>query len=88
MFNNISTTHKKEVSWLDKIDRRFQWIKKCLMELEDRLGHVFPQNWNVSERMAVQFCELTSRMVSDLLSQRSGQFEIIDFKFKIIELNF
>ena len=44
------------------------------MELEDRLGHVFPQNWNVSERMAVQFCELTSRMVSDLLSQRSGKF--------------
>ena len=46
------------------------------MELEDRLGHVFPQNWNVSERMAVQFCELTSRMVADLLSQRSAELDV------------
>ena len=57
------------------------------MELEDRLGHVFPQNWNVSERMAVQFCELTSKMVSDLLSQRSAELDVkVGFQSEFVML--
>ena len=46
------------------------------MDLEDRLSHVFPANWNVSERMAVQFCDLTCQMISELLSQRHQELDV------------
>ena len=66
----------QEIAWLDKIDRRFQWIKKGLMDLEERFGHVFPANWNVSERLAVQFCDLTCQMIGELLKQRHPELDV------------
>ena len=46
------------------------------MLLKDRLGHVFPQNWNVSERMAVQFCEMTCQMINEVLKNRSNEIDV------------
>lgn len=58
----------QEQAWFDKIDRRFAWSKKCLMEVEDRLGHVFPSNWEISERLAVAFCLVTYVAISIKIS--------------------
>lgn len=49
----------QEVAWLDKMDRRYAWIKRNLIEFEERSGRMFPVDWEVSERIAVRFCELT-----------------------------
>ena len=49
----------QENSWLDKIDRRYSWIKKTLTEFEEKFNKIFPSHWDMSERLAVEFCELT-----------------------------
>jgi hypothetical protein len=49
----------QENSWLDKIDRRYSWIKRCLAEFEEKFGKIFPAHWDMSERLAAEFCEMT-----------------------------
>ncbi|KAJ8313104.1 hypothetical protein KUTeg_010477 [Tegillarca granosa] len=49
----------QDVAWLDKIDRRYAWIKRTLVDFEEKFGHLFPPDWEVSERICVEFCELT-----------------------------
>ena len=46
------------------------------MEVEERLGHVFPANWEMSERLAVAFCKLTGKMISKVLEQRSHELDV------------
>lgn len=46
-------------SWLDKIDKRYSWIKKTLSEFEEKFNKIFPPHWDMSERLAVEFCEIT-----------------------------
>ena len=66
----------QEQAWFDKIDRRFAWAKKCLMEVEERLGHVFPANWEMSERLAVAFCKVTGKMISKVLEERNHELDV------------
>ena len=49
----------KQVAWLDKIDRRYAWIKRALVEFEEKHGKLFPESWEVSERICVEFCHIT-----------------------------
>lgn len=49
----------QDTAWLDKIDKRYAWLKRHLLELEERLGNMFPANWEVSERITVEFCNIT-----------------------------
>lgn len=49
----------QENSWLDRIDRRYSWIKKTLTEFEEKFNKIFPAHWDMSERLAVEFCEIT-----------------------------
>lgn len=49
----------EENAWLDRIDRRYAWIKRHLLNFEDRMGRIFPADWEMSERIAVEFCNLT-----------------------------
>ena len=51
--------HFYQVAWLDKIDRRYAWVKRHLMDFEEKFGRLFPPSWEVSERMCVEFCEIT-----------------------------
>ena len=48
-----------QTAWLDKIDHRYAWLKRTLMEFEDKFGRMFPPSWEVSERICVEFCEIT-----------------------------
>lgn len=47
------------MAWLDKIDRRYAWIKRQLVDYEEKYGRMFPQEWCMTERIAVEFCHIT-----------------------------
>lgn len=48
-----------KVAWLDKIDRRYAWIKRQLVDYEEKYGRMFPREWYMTERIAVEFCHVT-----------------------------
>lgn len=66
----------EDTAWLDKIDKRYTWIKKHLLEFENRLGNMFPQNWEVSERIAVQFCYNTRSELSKIMGKRKNEIDV------------
>ncbi|CAG9854453.1 unnamed protein product [Phyllotreta striolata] len=66
----------EDTAWLDKIDKRYAWIKKHLLEFEDRLGNMFPPNWEVSELIAVQFCHNTTEELSKIMAKRKNEIDV------------
>ncbi|XP_050309102.1 vacuolar protein sorting-associated protein 53 homolog isoform X2 [Anthonomus grandis grandis] len=66
----------EDTAWLDKIDKRYAWIKRHLLEFEDRLGSMFPQNWEVSERIAVQFCHNTREELAKIMAKRKNEIDV------------
>ena len=66
----------QDVAWLDKIDRRYAWIKRLLVDFEDKLGQIFPEKWEVSERIAVEFCEITNKELSGLMKRRAKEIDV------------
>ena len=65
----------QENSWLDKIDRRYSWIKRCLAEFEEKFGKIFPSYWEMSERLAVEFCEMTKKELSQIMLKRKLEID-------------
>ncbi|XP_032672453.1 vacuolar protein sorting-associated protein 53 homolog [Odontomachus brunneus] len=66
----------QDFAWLDKIDRRYAWIKKHLLDFESKFGTIFPQDWEVSERIAVQFCHVTREDLAKLMNKRRGEIDV------------
>ena len=65
-----------QVAWLDKIDRRYAWIKRTLVDFEEKFGHIFPSSWDVSERICVEFCEITRRELSRIMGKRAVEIDV------------
>lgn len=65
----------EEQAWLDKIERRFTWFKKNLIEFEERHGPIFPPDWEMSERIAAEFCRITRADLSRLLQRRHREVD-------------
>ncbi|KAJ9589592.1 hypothetical protein L9F63_017177, partial [Diploptera punctata] len=66
----------QDTAWLDKIDRRYAWLKRHLMEFEDKFGPMFPPRWEVSERITVEFCHITRSELSKLMSKRKSEIDV------------
>lgn len=66
----------EDTAWLDKIDKRYAWLKRHLLEFEDRLGNMFPTNWEVSERITVQFCNGTREALGKIMSKRKHEIDV------------
>lgn len=66
----------EDTAWLDKIDKRYAWIKRHLLEFEDKLGSMFPINWEVSERITVQFCHNTRDELSKIMAKRKHEIDV------------
>lgn len=49
----------EDVAWIDKLDRRYAWFKKHLLNIEDKFGAMFPSDWELSEQITVEFCSIT-----------------------------
>lgn len=66
----------QDVAWLNKIDRRYAWIKRTLLEFEERLSSIFPESWEVSERIAVQFCHTTNCELNKIMQHRINAIDV------------
>ncbi|KAK9876119.1 hypothetical protein WA026_011236 [Henosepilachna vigintioctopunctata] len=66
----------EDTAWLDKIDKKYAWLKKNLVDFEDKLGNMFPQNWEVSERIAVQFSHRTREQLSKIMAKRKSEIDV------------
>lgn len=49
----------EDVAWLDKLNQRYAWFKRQLLQCEEKFGAMFPVQWELSERIAVEFCKIT-----------------------------
>lgn len=66
----------EDTAWLDKIDKRYTWIKRHLLEFEEKLGSMFPISWEVSERITVQFCYDTREELSKIMAKRRNEIDV------------
>nr|CAG4649978.1 EOG090X024P [Sida crystallina] len=66
----------EESSWLDRIDRRYAWVKRHLLSFEERMGRIFPASWEMSERIAVEFCNITRNELGRLMAKRVGEIDV------------
>lgn len=74
----------QDISWLDKIDKRYGWIKRHLLDFEEKYGPVFPDSWEVSERISVEFCNITKSELGKIMSRRRTE---IDVKLLLYAIN-
>uniref|UniRef100_W5MAP0 Vacuolar protein sorting-associated protein 53 homolog n=1 Tax=Lepisosteus oculatus TaxID=7918 RepID=W5MAP0_LEPOC len=66
----------QDVAWLDKIDRRYAWIKRQLVDYEEKYGKMFPAEWCMTERVAVEFCHITRTELAKLMRARAREIEV------------
>ncbi|KAG8451759.1 hypothetical protein GDO86_003814 [Hymenochirus boettgeri] len=66
----------QDVAWLDKIDRRYAWIKRQLVDYEEKYGRMFPMDWSMTERIAVEFCHITRNDLSKIMRTRAKEIEV------------
>ena len=68
----------EDEAWLDRLDSRYNWLKKHLIEFDVRFGPLFPPDWEMSERLTAEFCRLTRADLTKLLLhsiQKTSIFE-------------
>lgn len=66
----------QDVAWLDKIDRRYAWIKRQLVDYEEKYGRMFPEEWCMTERIAVEFCNITRVELAKVMRTRAKEIEV------------
>ncbi|NXJ73357.1 VPS53 protein, partial [Trogon melanurus] len=66
----------QDVAWLDKIDRRYAWIKRQLVDYEEKYGCMFPPEWCMTERIAVEFCHVTRTELAKIMRTRAKEIEV------------
>ncbi|XP_054857331.1 vacuolar protein sorting-associated protein 53 homolog [Eublepharis macularius] len=66
----------QDVAWLDKIDRRYAWIKRQLVDYEEKYGRMFPLEWCMTERIAVDFCHITRTELAKIMRTRAKEIEV------------
>ncbi|KAM8717272.1 hypothetical protein ACLKA7_004041 [Drosophila subpalustris] len=66
----------QDIAWLDKIDKRYAWLKRHLLDFEDKYGAVFPLDWEVSERITVEFCRQTRQQLSQIMAKRTNEIDV------------
>ncbi|EGV96736.1 vacuolar protein sorting-associated protein 53 homolog [Cricetulus griseus] len=66
----------QDVAWLDKIDRRYAWVKRQLVDYEEKYGRMFPREWYMTERISVEFCHVTRTELSKIMRARAKEIEV------------
>lgn len=66
----------QDVAWLDKIDRRYAWVKRQLVDYEEKYGRMFPREWHMTERISVEFCHMTRTELSKIMRARAKEIEV------------
>ena len=68
----------EEGTWLDKVDSRYNWLKRHLIDFEERLGPMFPPDWEMSERVAVEFCDVTRKQLERIMFRSEVKLKLED----------
>ncbi|KAG7251957.1 hypothetical protein CRUP_026547, partial [Coryphaenoides rupestris] len=62
-----------QVAWLDKIDRRYAWLKRQLVDYEEKYGQMFPEEWCMTERIAQKKPESPLHPTNPFLEDEAGE---------------
>lgn len=62
-----------QMSSLFGVDKRYVWFKKHLLEFEERYGYLFPPPWQMSERMAMEFCKKTELGLTRVMKANANE---------------
>lgn len=66
----------EDIAWIAKIDKRYAWLKRHLLDFEERLGKIFLVDWEISERITVQFCHQTREALAALMQRRRTEIDV------------
>lgn len=66
----------EDIAWISKIDKRYAWLKRHLLDFEERLGRIFPADWEVSERITVHFCIQTRDSMAAIMHKRRTEIDV------------
>lgn len=69
------------MSSLNGVDKRYSWLKKHLLEFEEKYGYLFPPPWQMSERMALEFCNKTRESLTRVMNSNPGEVKLDSFTF-------
>ncbi|XP_061219586.1 vacuolar protein sorting-associated protein 53 homolog isoform X3 [Neopsephotus bourkii] len=75
-FEEAFPSQGTKVAWLDKIDRRYAWVKRQLVDYEEKYGRMFPPEWCMTERIAVEFCHVTRTELAKIMRTRAKEIEV------------
>lgn len=68
--------HQIQMSSLFGVEKRYAWLKKHLLEFEEKYGFLFPPPWHMSERMAVEFCNMTRDSLSRVMTNNPSEVKL------------
>lgn len=80
-YNAMFKDSQINMSSLNGVDKRFSWLKKHLLEFEEKFGYLFPPPWHMSERMAVEFCSLTKVGLTRVMKTYPNEVKLDAFVF-------
>ena len=66
----------QDSAWLDKIDRRFSWVKKTITDFEQKFNHIFPAHWMVGKAICVEFSKITKEELTKVMKNRQNEIEV------------
>lgn len=69
------------MSSLNGVDKRYSWLKKHILEFEEKYGFLFPPPWQMSERMAVEFCRLTRESLVRVMNAYPNEINLDSYVF-------
>jgi len=82
-YNALFKDSQVQMSSLNGVDKRFAWLKKHLLEFEEKYGFLFPPPWQMSERMAVKFCKITKSALSRIMSKSPNEVKLEPLIFAV-----
>ncbi|KFD55364.1 hypothetical protein M514_03704 [Trichuris suis] len=62
-------------AWLDKIDLRYGWFRDRLIEFENKYTTIFPSDWEMPKRLALEFVKLTGDMLEKVTAKRIAEID-------------
>jgi len=71
------------LSSLGGVDKRYAWLKKHLLEFEEKYGFLFPPQWRMSERMVIKFCEITRESLTRIMNSHPNEVKYDSYVFAI-----
>lgn len=66
----------EDIAWISKIDKRYAWLKRHLLDFEERLGRIFASDWEISERITAQFCIQTRDSLASIMQKRRTEIDV------------